>query len=109
MAAVQGSVCGPVTAAEARPPVWDDGEWPTSFLFTAISLAHTRSRSHTHLSLIVVCGAHVNRLFVFFSFSEARFVVRNRGQWGLSGGCGMEKSVVCDPDHVQPVGRSVDQ
>lgn len=66
MAAVRGSVCGPVTAAEARPPVGDDGEWPISFvsLFTAISLAHTRARTHTHLSLIVVCGAltHVNRL-----------------------------------------------
>lgn len=53
MAAVQGSVCGPVTAAEARPPVWDDGEWPTSFvslsLPPSLSLTHAPARTRTCL------------------------------------------------------------
>lgn len=89
MAAVRSSVCGPVSAAEVRPPVEDDGEWPISFVSLSLSLSLTRALARTHLFLMVVCDARARTyiglffcLFVFFS--EACFVVRNRGQWGLS-------------------------
>lgn len=84
------------------------GPFLLSLSYRHLSRSHTRARTRTHLSLVVFCGtlAHINRHFFFVS--EACFVVQNRGQWGLSGGYGMEKSVVCDPHHVQPVGRAVD-